>query len=58
MAKFAYNNAKNTNTGHIFFKLNRKYHPWVFYKKDLNPYLSSKTAEELSFKLYSLIVAC
>ena len=58
MAEFAYNNAKNTNTGHTLFELNYGYHPWVSYKKDLDSYLKSKTAEELSSKLWNLMAVC
>ena len=58
MAEFAYNNAKNTSTGHTFFKLNCGYHPCVSYKEDLDPRLKSKVAEELSFKLQSLMAVC
>ena len=58
MAKFAYNNAKNANTGHIPFKLNCRYHPCISYKKDLDPRSKSKTAEELSFELRNLIAVC
>ena len=34
---FAYNNAKNASTGHTFFELNYGYHPWILYKKDVDP---------------------
>ena len=37
MAKFAYNNAKNTNSSNTVFELNCEYHPLIFYKKDINP---------------------
>ena len=29
IAKFAYNNAKNANTGHTLFELNCGYHSWI-----------------------------
>ena len=58
MAEFAYNNAKNASTGHTSFELNCGYHPWVSYKKDLDPYSKSKTAEELSSKLPNLMAVC
>ena len=58
MAEFAYNNAKNISTGHTLFELNCGYYPRVFYKKDLNPYLKLKTAEELSSKLQNLMAVC
>ena len=58
MAKFAYNNAKNANTGYTPFKLNRRYHPWISYKKDINPYSKSKSADKLSAELRELIIVC
>ena len=51
MVEFAYNNAKNASIGFTPFKLKCRYHPWVFYKEDLNPRSQSKTAEELSSEL-------
>ena len=39
MAKFAYNNVKNASTGFTSFELNYRYHLWVSYKENLNPYL-------------------
>ena len=55
MAEFAYNNAKNASTGHTPFKFNCEYHPWVFYKKDLDPHSKLKTVEELFFELRNLM---
>ena len=55
MAKFAYNNAKNTSTDHTLFKLNYGYHPCVSYKEDLDPHSKSKTTEKLSSKLQNLM---
>ena len=57
MAKFAYNNAKNVNTGYTPVELNCKYHPHVFYEEDLNPCLKSKTRKKLSSKLQDLMTA-
>lgn len=37
MAEFAYNNVKNTNIRYMPFKLNCGYHPYTFYKEDVNP---------------------
>ena len=34
--KFTYNNIKNANIGHIFFKLNYKYYFHIFYNKDFS----------------------
>lgn len=36
MAKFWNNNAKNTSTSHIFFKLNCDYYPCIFFNKNIN----------------------
>ena len=58
MAKFAYNNAKNASTGFMPFELNYGYHPWVFYKEDLDPRSQSKTAEKLFFELQNLMAVC
>ena len=58
IAEFAYNNAKNTNTGHISFELNCGYHLRVSYKEDLDPCSKSKTAEELSFELRNFMAVC
>ena len=58
MPEFAYNNAKNASTGYTPFKLNCGYHPWVFYKEDLDPRSKSRTAEELSSELRELMTIC
>ena len=51
MAEFAYNNAKNTSTGHTPFKLNCGYHSWVSYEKNINPRSKSKLTDELLAEL-------
>ena len=58
MAKFAYNNTKNTSTGQTFFELNNEYHLCVYYKKDLDPHSKLKTMEKLSFEFQELITVC
>ena len=58
MAEFAYNNAKNTSTGHTFFELNCGYHLCVSYEENLDPRSKSKTVEELSFKFQNLMAVC
>ena len=58
MAKFAYNNAKNASTGYMPFELNCGYHPWVSYKKNLDPRSKSRTAEELSSELQEFMTVC
>ena len=57
MAEFTYNKAKNANTGYTSFKLNYRYHPRVSYKENLDLRSKSKTVEELSSELQSLIDA-
>ena len=58
MAKFAYNNAKNTSTGHISFELNCEYYLWVSYKEDINPRSKFKSANKLLAELQELITVC
>ena len=58
MAEFAYNNGKNASTGYTLFELNYRYHPYISYKKDLDPRSKSKIAEKLSFKLQNLMAVC
>ena len=58
MAEFTYNNAKNASTGYTAFKLNCEYYPRVSNKEDLDLCLQSRTAEELSSKLWELMTVC
>ena len=58
IAEFAYNNAKNTSTGHTPFKLNCSYHPHVSFKENTNPYSWLKTAVELLSELQELMTVC
>lgn len=51
MAKFAYNNIKNTNTGYILFELNYNSHPQASYEKYVDPYSKSKSVNKLATKL-------
>ncbi len=55
MAEFVYNNAKNTSTGHISFKLNYGYHPKVSFKDDVDPLLKSRSTNELAKELRELM---
>ena len=55
MAEFAYNNAKNSSTGHILFELNCGYHSRVFFKEDVDPRSKSRSANELAEELRELI---
>ena len=56
MAKFAYNNNKNTNTGRTVFELNCNSYSYFFYKEDINLCSWSKTLVELSAKLQKLVM--
>ena len=58
MAEFVYNNAKNIYSSHTLFELNCGYHPWILYKKDVDPYSKSKLVDEVSAKLKELIIVC
>ena len=58
MAEFAYNNAKNANTGHTSFERNCGYHLCVSYKEDRDLRSKLKTAKELSFDLQNLMAVC
>ena len=58
MAEFAYNNAKNANTGHTPSELNYGYHPRVFFKEDVDPRLRFRSANKLAEELKELIKVC
>lgn len=58
MVKFAYNKAKNINTGCISFKLNYSYYSCVFYEKNIDLCLNSKISNELLTKLGKLMTVC
>ena len=58
MAKFAYNNAKNTNIGHISFKLNCDFHLQASYKEDINSCFQLKLADKLANELRELMAVC
>ena len=58
MAEFAYNNAKNSSTGHTPFELNCGYHSRVSFEKDTDPRSRSKSADELSAELRDLMTVC
>ena len=51
MAEFAYNNAKNTNTSYMFFKLNYRYYFCVSYKENLDLCSKLRIMEELFSEL-------
>lgn len=58
MAKFAYNNAKNTSTGHILFVFNCNYHIYFLYKEEADPWSKSKSTNKLATKLKNLMIMC
>ena len=51
MAEFAYNNAKNTSTGHTFFELNYGYHLRIFFKENNNSCFKSILVDKLLAEL-------
>ena len=58
MAEFAYNNAKNSSTGHTPFELNCGYHPRVSFEEDTDPRSRSKSADKLLAELRDLMTIC
>ncbi len=58
MAEFAYNNAKNTSTGHTSFKLNCSYHPKISFEEDVDPYSKSRSANKLAKGRRKLMEVC
>ena len=58
MVEFAYNNAKNSSTGHTPFELNCGYHFCVSFEKNTDPHSQSKSVDELLAKLQDLMNVC
>ena len=58
MTEFAYNNAKNSSTGHMPFKLNCGYHSRMLYEEEVNSYSQSKSVDKLSAELRELMIVC
>ena len=58
MAKFAYNNTKNTSIRHTLFKLNYDYHSKVLFEKDVDSRSRSCFANKLTEELKELIKVC
>lgn len=58
MTEIAYNNAKNKSIGHTLFILKYGYYFHIFYKKVINSYSRSKSANKLSLKLWELMIVC
>lgn len=51
MAKFLYNNTKNTSIVYILFKLNYGYYFCVSFEENVNHFLKSKSVKKLSVKI-------
>lgn len=51
MAKFAYNNEKNTSIGYTLFKPNYGYYPYISDKENIDLQSKSKSANQLLSKL-------
>ncbi len=58
MAEFAYNNTKNTSTGHTLFELNCGYHTRVFFEEDVDLGSRSCSANEPAEELKHLMEVC
>ncbi len=59
IAEFAYNNAKNANTGYTPFELNYGYYPRISLEKNaVDPQLRSRSANKLAKELRELIEVC
>lgn len=51
MRKIMYKNANNISIDNTYFKLNRSYYLYVFFKKDINSYFRLKIADKLAVEL-------
>ena len=58
MVEFAYNNTKNTSTGHISFEPNCGYHFKVLFKENIDLRSRSYFADKLIEELRELIDVC
>ncbi len=58
VAEFAYNNAKNANTGHTPFELNCGYHPRVSFEEYVDPCSRSHSADKLAEELREWMEVC
>ena len=55
MAKFVYNNAKNTNISYTLFKLNCGYYPKMLFKNKADLHSKSCSTNKLAKELRELI---
>ena len=58
ITKFAYNNAKNVNTGYTSFELNYGYYPKVVFEENINPCSKFKSVNKLLAELQELMTVC
>ena len=58
MAKFAYENTKNSSTNHILFELNCNYDTKISFKKDINLRSKFRSTNKLVKELKELIKIC
>lgn len=58
IAEFAYNNSKNTSTGHMSFEFNCGDNPQISYKDNIDFYSKFMSAKKLSIKLKKLMIVC
>lgn len=58
MAKFTYNNAKNSSIDHIPLELNCVFQPIVFYQEDGNPRCKLKAVDKPATKRKVLVSVC
>ena len=58
MTEIVNNNAKNVSNNYMPFELNCKYHPWIFYKEDIDSHFKFKLADKLLAALRELITVC
>ncbi len=58
MAEFAYNNAKNTSTGHTSFEFNYGYYSKVSFEKNVDLQSRSRSANKLAKELRELMKVC
>lgn len=56
MAKFIYNNYKNTSISHNFFEFNYSYNLYISFEDKVNPCLSSCLSHKLAKELRNLIL--
>lgn len=55
MMKFAYNDAKNANTSHIFVELNYDFYLHIFFGDKINPHSKSHFTHKLAKVLRKLM---